>query len=131
MSILKRKTGNEPETISLKAKSSSGDKIYSVTFIFDGNKMIVKCNCPAGRYGNFCKHKWAFIKGQDFMLYDEDDDDQHDQLQYVAERAQKSDYLDSIINLSKIQKIIDDAELEAKQLRKKVAIDMKKGVNYW
>lgn len=43
-------------------KGSSADP-YEVTFIKDGNSLTALCTCPAGTYGNFCKHRIAILNG--------------------------------------------------------------------
>ena len=113
------------EKLRIYAKSSEGDKRYSVDFIFEDNRMAVKCDCPAGRFGKFCKHKFAFLKGNDSWLADEE---QYDALNKIADWAQKSDYLDYIINMSKLQQVIDQAESEMKTMRNQMGKAMKQGV---
>jgi len=57
--------------ITILAKSSSQPGTpYSVNFIIDDGKLHVYCSCPAGIYGQLCKHKTAFIEGDNNMLYD-------------------------------------------------------------
>jgi len=57
--------------ITIFAKSSSQpESPYSVNFIIDDGKLNVYCSCPAGIYGQLCKHKTAFIEGDKNMLYD-------------------------------------------------------------
>jgi uncharacterized Zn finger protein len=43
-------------------KGSSADP-YEVTFIKDGASLTALCTCPAGTYGNFCKHRIAILDG--------------------------------------------------------------------
>jgi uncharacterized Zn finger protein len=43
-------------------KGSSKDP-YEVIFIKDGDSLTAICNCPAGTYGNFCKHRIAILDG--------------------------------------------------------------------
>ncbi len=43
-------------------KGSSADP-YEVTFIKDGNSLTAICTCPAGTYGNFCKHRISILDG--------------------------------------------------------------------
>lgn len=43
-------------------KGSSADP-YEVTFIKDGTSLTAICTCPAGTYGNFCKHRIAILDG--------------------------------------------------------------------
>lgn len=41
--------------------SSSGT--YEITFIKDGDSLTALCTCPAGQFGNFCKHRMAILDG--------------------------------------------------------------------
>ncbi len=43
-------------------KGSSSDA-YEITFIKDGNSLTALCTCPAGTYGNLCKHRVAILDG--------------------------------------------------------------------
>jgi len=43
-------------------KGSSNDP-YEVTFIKDGTSLTAICTCPAGTYGNFCKHRISILDG--------------------------------------------------------------------
>lgn len=109
----------------LLAKSSSRDEPYKVDFIFDNDMLIIKCNCPAGRFGKFCKHKWSLIKGNYDMLYEENQDDQLDK---INDWVQKSHYLDLIIEMSKAQKRFDEAQKDLNKIKKKASASMKKGL---
>ncbi len=41
----------------------SSDTPYEVTFIKDGSSLTAICTCPAGQFGNFCKHRIAILDG--------------------------------------------------------------------
>lgn len=112
--------------ITLLAKSSSRDEPYKVDFVFDKDKLMIKCNCPAGRFGKFCKHKWGLIKGNYDMLYEEDQDDRLDK---INDWIQNSQYLDLIFEMSKAQKRLDEAQEVLNKIKKKAAASMKKGLN--
>lgn len=120
----------EQDKITLLAKSSSGDGIYQVDFIFENDRMSIHCNCPTGWFGKFCKHKMSFLKGNDYYLYTEieDDDDQYDHLDYVSRWAQRSEYLDYIIKMRKLQKVFDEAEANLNAVKRQLAKAMKKGL---
>lgn len=47
-------------TFQVKGSASSP---YEVTFIKDGASLTALCSCPAGQYGNFCKHRIAILDG--------------------------------------------------------------------
>lgn len=56
--------------ISIKAKSSSGDSYYTVDFFIKDEVLSVLCDCPAGDWGKFCKHKWQLLNGDETMIFD-------------------------------------------------------------
>jgi len=43
-------------------KGSAKDP-YEVIFIKDGDNLTAICTCPAGTYGNVCKHRISIIDG--------------------------------------------------------------------
>lgn len=51
-----------PAELTFHVKGSSADP-YEVIFIKDGDSLTAICSCPAGRYGNFCKHRIAILDG--------------------------------------------------------------------
>ena len=106
-------------------KSDSQDEPYTVKYIEQNGKIFVKCNCKAGRFGNFCKHKMRLIQGHDDILQDED---QARDLAKVERRIQKSEYLKLIIERSKARKKAEEAEKELKTVNKKIGAAMKKGL---
>jgi uncharacterized Zn finger protein len=48
--------------LSFQVKGSSAEP-YEVTFIKDGDSLTALCSCPAGQYGNFCKHRISILDG--------------------------------------------------------------------
>ena len=50
------------EELTLHVKGSSSDP-YELTFIKDGDSLTALCNCPAGTFGNLCKHRVAILDG--------------------------------------------------------------------
>lgn len=41
----------------------SSPEPYEITFIKDGDSLTALCSCPAGEFGNFCKHRIAILEG--------------------------------------------------------------------
>lgn len=113
------------ETIRIQARSSDTKTMYNVDFIFDGGRMSVRCSCPAGTFGQFCKHKLAFLKGRDSYLADEED---RENLDLVADWAQRSGYQDLMIKVGKAQHAVDEAQYELTQVHKELGQAMKKGL---
>ncbi len=48
---------------------------YELTFIKDGSSLTAPCTCPAGQFGNSCKHRVAILDG-DFDAISSDNADQ-------------------------------------------------------
>ena len=48
--------------LSFLVKGSAADP-YEVTFIKDGDSLTALCTCPAGQFGNFCKHRITILDG--------------------------------------------------------------------
>ena len=112
--------------IALKAKSSGGEKPYLVTFRFDNDRLFVSCNCQAGRYGKFCKHKWGLLRGVESFLYDEN---QYDDLEKISNWVQKSQYFDLIVKMSKANAVLEKINKDIKSIKKEVEKAMKHGLS--
>jgi len=61
------------EELTIKVKGSSSDP-YELTFIKDGDSLTALCTCPAGSFGNLCKHRVAILDGDTAAVLDEDTD---------------------------------------------------------
>lgn len=61
------------EELTIKVKGSSSDP-YELTFIKDGDSLTALCTCPAGSFGNLCKHRVAILDGDIAAVLDEDND---------------------------------------------------------
>ena len=48
--------------LTFQVKGSSAEP-YDITFIKDGDSLTALCSCPAGQFGNFCKHRMAILDG--------------------------------------------------------------------
>lgn len=59
------------EELILFVKGSSADP-YELTFIKDGDSLTALCNCPAGTFGNLCKHRVAILDGDSAAVIDDD-----------------------------------------------------------
>jgi uncharacterized Zn finger protein len=50
--------------VTIFAKSSSQNRSpYNVNFIVVDGMLRIHCSCPAGIYGQLCKHRTALIEG--------------------------------------------------------------------
>lgn len=59
------------EELTLRVKGSSADP-YELTFIKDGSSLTALCDCPAGTFGNLCKHRVAILDGDSTAVVDGD-----------------------------------------------------------
>jgi len=59
------------EQLTLQVKGSSPDP-YELTFIKDGANLTAICTCPAGTYGNVCKHRVLVLGGDAEAVVDDD-----------------------------------------------------------
>jgi uncharacterized Zn finger protein len=59
------------EELILHVKGSSPDP-YELTFIKDGASLTALCNCPAGTFGNLCKHRVAILDGDTTAVVDDE-----------------------------------------------------------
>jgi len=59
------------EELNVHVKGSSSDP-YELTFIKDGDSLTALCNCPAGTFGNVCKHRVAILDGDNSAVTDDD-----------------------------------------------------------
>jgi uncharacterized Zn finger protein len=50
------------EQLDFLVKGSSAEP-YGITFIKDGSSLTAICTCPAGTFGNFCKHRISILDG--------------------------------------------------------------------
>ena len=51
------------EQTTFKVKGSAAEP-YELTFMKDGNSLTALCTCPAGQFGNICKHRINILDGK-------------------------------------------------------------------
>ena len=92
-------------------KGSSKDP-YEVIFIKDGDSLTAICNCPAGTYGNVCKHRVSILDGSTQSLSSDNSDD----VATVVTWLVGSDVEAALIELRAVEKSSDrDAINDAKR----------------
>lgn len=95
--------------------SSSGT--YEVTFIKDGDSLTALCTCPAGQYGNSCKHRIALLDGKSESI----SSDNADQVSTVTEWLMGSDVEAALSGLRAAEAIKTFPKDELAVLKKKLA----------
>lgn len=51
------------EQATFKVRGSAAEP-YELTFIKDGDSLTALCTCPAGEFGNVCKHRTNILDGK-------------------------------------------------------------------
>lgn len=106
--------------ISFLVKAGGRSEPYSVDFIMEHGRMFVYCNCPAGRFAKFCKHKIKLIQSNDDILYDQYDRKQQRELGKIHDWFQQSEFLDLIFERSKFKKELYEAQQRLEAVRKRM-----------
>jgi SWIM zinc finger len=97
-------------------KGSSSDT-YEVTFIKDGASLTALCTCPAGQFGNFCKHRIAILDGD----FDSISSDNADRASMVTEWLKGTDVQAALGALRKAEETTGCSKKELAALKKKLA----------
>ena len=95
--------------------SSSGT--YEITFIKDGDSLTALCTCPAGQFGNFCKHRIAILDGKSESI----SGDNADQVPTVTGWLVGTDVEAALAKLREAEKITAFPKDELAILKRKLA----------
>ena len=112
------------ETIIL-VKSSSRDEPYAVAVSSTESGLSIFCDCRAGEWGKYCKHKMAIVLADERILYDEE---QKDNFIKVTKWISESGYPDLVQGLRKSEKALELAKKNVKNQKEKIARLMKEGL---
>ncbi len=104
------------EEIVFLVKGSSSDA-YEVTFIKDGASLTALCTCPAGQFGNYCKHRIAILDGKSASI----SSDNADQVPTVTEWLVGSDVGAALSTLREAEKTTEYSKEEIAALKKTLA----------
>ncbi len=97
-------------------KGSSADP-YEVTFIKDGSSLTALCTCPAGTYGNFCKHRISILDGITDMIAS----DNADQAAIVVGWLKDTDVGTALSEMRQAEKISDPDKKALSAAKRKLA----------
>ncbi len=97
-------------------KGSSSNE-YEVTFIKDGSSLTALCTCPAGQFGNFCKHRIAILDGRSDSI----SSGNADQAPTVTEWLVGTDVEAALSELRAAEKTTECAKEDLAALKKKLA----------
>jgi uncharacterized Zn finger protein len=97
-------------------KGSSSDA-YEITFIKDGSSLTALCTCPAGTFGNLCKHRVAILDGNVKAI----SSDNADQAPKVLEWLVGTDVETALAELRVAEKSKEHSKDEVMTLKRKLA----------
>ena len=97
-------------------QGSSADP-YEVTFIKDGTSLTAICTCPAGTYGNFCKHRISILDGNTQMI----SSDNADQAATVVGWLPGTDVDAALSEMREAEKIADPDKTALSAAKRKLA----------
>lgn len=104
------------EQLDFKVKGSSKDP-YEITFIKDGDSLTAICTCPAGTYGNFCKHRIAILGGSAKAVVS----DNGDKVTTVVEWLAGTDVEKALAALREAEKAKDPDKTALNEAKRKLA----------
>jgi len=97
-------------------KGSSAEP-YELTFIKDGDSLTALCTCPAGQYGNFCKHRISILDGNGQAIVSEN----ADQVSTVVDWLQDTDVAAALVEFRGIDNKADDSKNALAMAKRKLA----------
>ncbi|MBU2678080.1 MAG: hypothetical protein KJP16_13465 [Gammaproteobacteria bacterium] len=97
-------------------KGSSSDP-YEVTFIKDGDSLTALCTCPAGTYGNFCKHRISILDGDGEAIVS----DNREQVSTIVEWLQGTDVAAALSEYREIENSEDAPKNAVAVAKRKLA----------
>ena len=103
---------------------SSGEEPYQVVFIFDEEKLSITCNCKAGVFGKFCKHKLALLTGDTNML---SEPEQLESLKEVLNQIPATAYPELIDQVHSAELKADEAKRALQKAKRLLEKAMKNG----
>lgn len=98
----------------------SAPEPYLVVFRKSGNNLTGLCNCPAGEYGMYCKHRFRIIAGSSEGIVSENLQD----VEIVKEWVKGSDVEKALNELHQAETDLEKMKKKVSALKKKLAITL-------
>ena len=106
--------------------SSSGEDSYHVNVSSTAEHGItIMCDCAAGEWGKYCKHKMAVALGDATILYD---DEQIDSFKEISNWIASSNYPNLFSEIPVLEKKITEAKKNLKSMKEQIARFMRDGL---
>jgi uncharacterized Zn finger protein len=97
-------------------KGSSSEP-YELTFIKDGDSLTALCTCPAGQFGNLCKHRVSILDGQTKSI----SSDNANQVSTVTGWLAGTDVEAALLELRKAEKSSETTKDDLAALKRKLS----------
>ena len=104
------------DELTFQVKGSSAEP-YELTFIKDGDSLTALCTCPAGQYGNFCKHRVAILDGSSKAIVS----DNQDQVTTVVSWLQGTDVAAALTEFRVIEASSESSKSALMAAKRKLA----------
>jgi uncharacterized Zn finger protein len=105
--------------------SSSQPEPYEVIVSVESAALAIRCTCPAGEWGKYCKHKAAVVLGDSTALYG---DDQSERFEQARKWIVESSLPKLFAEIADAEKKAAAATAFAKKTKETVAKSMNEGV---
>ena len=95
----------------------SASKPYEVIFIKDGDSLTALCDCPAGQFGNACKHRITILDGDVAAISSSN----ADQAAKIVDWLVGTDVEAALAEMRQAEKDPDKTKADVAVLKKKLA----------
>jgi len=95
----------------------SAAKPYETTFTKDGDRLTATCTCPAGEYGQYCKHRFTILKGDSGAVVS----DNKDEVSIVNRWLAGTELEEAICDLATAENNFEEAKRMRSAVKKQVA----------
>ena len=121
---------NSPTAIEFKV--AVGRARFVVTFYLGESYLNADCDCPAGKYGNFCQHRIKLLQGDGSEIVSDNLDDLEKVVRKLPGTRLESALIEFEVLASQVTELrakgtsdeLDKAEAEFKAARKKLSVMM-------
>lgn len=108
------------QEITFLVKGSSPEP-YEVTFTKNNSNMNAFCTCPAGENGQYCKHRFAIMAGDNRAVISSN----KDQVMVVKSWLPGSDIEEALMKLAEAEHEYDNAKKRLTAVKKSIAKAMR------
>ena len=107
------------DTLFFQVQGSAADP-YTVSFMKNGNNLTAHCTCPAGKHGQYCKHRINILSGSTKGIVSDNASD----VNVITEWLSGSDGEQALSDFKEAEWIYDEAKKRFSSVKKKLARSM-------